>query len=99
MVCKYGSTTKGGCGRLGSKEFLPFLYVPNLSATFHVLKNQGGVDLSSPGDSGGPVYVGNSAWGTISGEAFSFDYLCTCDLIYVAINYVESGLGVVVLRQ
>jgi hypothetical protein len=44
------------------------------------------------GDSGGPVFSGESAYGTIScGDAST--------LIYSAVDFVESGIGVTVLTS
>ena len=60
-----------------------------------------GVDLASPGDSGGPVFTGSTALG-IMHACMSVDLECNNpaladDLLYVAIDYVETGLGVTVL--
>ena len=54
-----------------------------------------GADLVNQGDSGGPVYLSNSAYGLVEAEW----QLCACHLIYTAVNYVESGLGVRVLTN
>ncbi|MDQ6877349.1 MAG: S1 family peptidase [Candidatus Dormibacteraeota bacterium] len=97
LVCKYGTTTGYGCGYLTSKTFAPG-YVPNANGTFHILAKNG-VDLSNRGDSGGPVFLGNSAWGIISGEVLDFDNHCICDLIYAATDYVEGGLGVLIVTS
>ncbi len=56
---------------------------------------QPNLDLSSPGDSGGPVYYFNEAWGIVEGSWAA----CGCSLIYTAINYVETGVGVRVLTS
>lgn len=45
-----------------------------------------GFDLAESGDSGGPWFLNNTAYGTMSCQA-------GVDAIYVAIDVVESGLG------
>ena len=93
-VCKYGNITGDGCGVLDDKNYCAN-YVPNFNCTYHKLSNDG-VDLSTEGDSGGPVYKNQSAWGIISGSSYNIHTLCYCNLLYTPINYVESGLGAVV---
>lgn len=92
FVCHMGQATLYGCGEIASKSFRPS-YVPNATATF-IQVSAFGQDLSSPGDSGGPWWINNTALGVHSGE------ICfiTCnDALYVASNYVEGGLGVTIL--
>jgi Trypsin len=95
MVCKYGNESQYGCGFLVSKSHAPS-YVPNAQPTFMQVHFDGR-DLASSGDSGGPVFLGQSAYGIVSG-ARGVDGQPS-DLIYVAINYPESQLGVTVLMQ
>ena len=59
-------------------------YVQQVICTFILADNADGVDLSSPGDSGGPVYMGQTALGLISGESNG------TDLIYMAQNYLDK---------
>jgi len=47
-------------------------------------------DLGDHGDSGGPVFWGNKAYGVISGGDSSGG---TVDLIYTAINFAIGDLG------
>lgn len=96
LVCKYGVTTGYTCGVLVSKTLQPS-YVPNANATFMWVSANGGPDMVNPGDSGGPVFINNSAYGIVSGE-YGFPW-CMCDLIYTALDYVESGVSVTVLTQ
>jgi hypothetical protein len=49
--------------------------------------------LVNGGDSGAPVFKNNTAYGIVHGE---YDYV---QLIFVASNYVESGIGVTILTQ
>lgn len=53
--------------------------------------------MISEGDSGGPVFLGNSAWGIVSGQT-GFPW-CLCDLVYTAPDYVQSGLGILISKQ
>jgi len=93
-VCKYGKTTHYTCGRISDKNYKPS-YVPNAESTFiRVASTEGFGDLSEPGDSGGPWFLSNTAYGTMSGQIEPGD-----DAIYMAVNYVESGLGVSVMTS
>ncbi|MEM9292108.1 MAG: S1 family peptidase [Acidobacteriota bacterium] len=89
FVCKYGKTTGATCGFIVSKSLCPN-YVPNGKSTFIVVN--GSIDLSSDGDSGGPWYVGNSAYGIHSGG-----YPNDNRAIYMAVDYMTSQ-GYSVLR-
>lgn len=95
-LCKYGKTTGYRCGYLASKSFQPS-WVPNASATFHRAEPRGGPDMSSEGDSGGPVFNSNYAWGIVSGQ-YGAPW-CICDLIYTPVDYVQSGLGILISIQ
>lgn len=96
-VCKYGTATMFGCGTLDNKGFCA-AWVPNFNCTYHMVSNDD-LDLSSPGDSGGPVFRLNSAWGLTSGSTGNIHTLCQCNLVYTPLNYVEPGMGVWVLTQ
>lgn len=85
-VCKWGMTTGRTCGFIQSKSIAPG-YVQNAAATF--VRIDGAVTL--PGDSGGPVFVEDIAYGITSGRFTSDD-----DNVYMPINYISS-LGVSVL--
>lgn len=82
LVCGFGATSAYRCGRIAFKDYAPS-YINSPAATFIVLQ-QTGVDLSEPGDSGGPWYSGGVAYGIISGE------LDQVEAIYMAINYISS---------
>jgi len=94
FYCKYGKITFDGCGYLVSKWVAPGC-IPDVQATFMQL-HRDGVDLASGGDSGGPVYPGGTALGIV--EGWAGDGIID-DLLYTAVNYVESGLGVTVLTS
>ncbi len=89
FVCKHGKTTGYTCGYITSRTFKPS-YVPNASASF-IRVHRDDVILVKTGDSGGPWFNGNTAYGITSG--FIGD-----DGIYMAVNYVEI-LGVSVLTE
>ncbi|MBI5838635.1 MAG: S-layer homology domain-containing protein, partial [Chloroflexi bacterium] len=91
-VCKYGVTTGYTCGHISSKTVYGNVNPP-LAATFIRVDNTGGYnDLSSGGDSGGPWFLGTTAYG-IHHASSGID---PNDAIYMAINYV-GGLGVSVV--
>ncbi len=103
-VCKYGITTGYGCGYIVTTEFLKnsFRTCPDCTgeATWiHVHRD--GVDLSSGGDSGGPWFVGSTAYGVMSARLdFDDNDSTPDDAIYMAINYVSSSnLGIRVLTN
>lgn len=56
--------------------------------------HRAGRDLSSAGDSGGPVFLVGNAWGAHSGGINNGDG--TDDAVYMAENYLEIGLSVTV---
>lgn len=80
--CKQGKVTGWTCGELISKVFDPGA---GYNATFMYL--DGTYNLSSTGDSGGPVVNGNTAWGIAKGQV-------GWDMYYTALDYVEGGVTV-----
>jgi hypothetical protein len=100
FFCRYGFATAGNyaCGYLTANNVRGAM--PSPAATSMLLQDVD-TDLASPGDSGGPVFTGGTALG-IMHACISLDPECddpnrVDDLVYVAIDYVESGLGVTVL--
>lgn len=89
MVCKYGMTTGRTCGTISSKTFD---LGSNHNATFIRVNNNPDWNLSEPGDSGGPWFVEDYAYGSHVGAPGDD----ANDSIYMAINYISS-LGVSVL--
>jgi hypothetical protein len=86
FVCKYGIVTGYGCGTIARKDDIPSC-IPGARPVW-VRVSVGGAN----GDSGGPVYLQNSAYGTIScGDASV--------IIYDAVDFVEGGVGVTVLTN
>ena len=92
IVCRTGKSTSYRCGRIKAKNVCPS-YVQSCSSTFIRVEPIAGqpTPLSAPGDSGGPWFVENLAYGIHSGA-----YTTNPDSVYMAINYV-SALGVSVL--
>ena len=94
LVFKYGKSTGRTSGYISSLNIRPS-YVPNAQATFIRVDNtNGGGNLSSEGDSGGPWFTANTAWGSHCGEPADDPN----DAVYMAINYV-SGIGVYILTS
>jgi PKD repeat protein len=87
-VCKWGTVTGRTCGYIQSKSYDPS-YMPGDSDTF-VRVNGYGANLVSAGDSGGPWFLENIAYGITSGR------ISDGDAIYMPINYIE-WIGVSVL--
>lgn len=92
QVCKFGRVTGWGCGNITSVDSTGC----QNGGTQHIyLQAQQFVDLVDSGDSGSPTFRSNSAYGLISCMAGT-GYV---DGIYIAVDYVESGLGVTVLTS
>jgi len=90
-VCKYGKTSHYTCGYISSKNFMY-----QGQATYIRVDNTAGYDdLSSGGDSGGPWFLSNTAYGTHVGSPGDDPN----DAVYMAVNYVESGLDVSVMTS
>lgn len=90
-ICKQGQTTGQTCGNLISKSFQPgWLQCSPHTATY--LRLNASSSLVLGGDSGGPVYSGNTAYGLVSGSQYN-NGTQTIDLIYMGIDKI-SGLGV-----
>lgn len=74
--------------------------VPNANLTYIRATGGSGVTMAHPGDSGGPVYYGNLAYGIIQsrlpvgGVPGNPDHY---DVIYTASDYVQSGLDISIL--
>ncbi|MGQ0669973.1 MAG: hypothetical protein ACT4PO_09930 [Actinomycetota bacterium] len=89
IVCKFGRTTGYGCGTLWDKSYMPGTFCVNPANATWMLVNPvpAGPDLAEVGDSGGPVFVGNTAYGTINCQ------IGLASMIYMAQNYL-SNIGV-----
>lgn len=83
-VCKYGRTTGYTCGTIASTTLC------NNGSCTYVRVAGGSVNLSEGGDSGGPWFSGNTAYGTHCVGIGN-------DSGYMPVDYIEQGLGVSVV--
>ena len=93
-----GITTGYGCGYIIDKNYTKQANScethPCSNYPTWIRVHRDGVDLSTGGDSGGPWFLSNTAYGIMSAE-----FLGT-DAIFMAINYVpSSNLGIIVLTE
>ncbi|MEM9595222.1 MAG: S1 family peptidase, partial [Acidobacteriota bacterium] len=88
-VCKQGKTTGYTCGYITDKSYQSSS--PSTATATYIRVSRSGVDLSSGGDSGGPWFNGNNAYGIHHSGIGN-------DATYMAINYI-SVLGVSVLTN
>ncbi|MGP8323804.1 MAG: S1 family peptidase [Methanosarcinaceae archaeon] len=97
-VCKYGKTTGYTCGYIRSKDYNPGGV--NDQSTFIRVNNTAGWDvLSDSGDSGGPWFLTGDAYGTMTHKITPGTNGVGTDAVYMAVDYVESGLGVTVMTS
>lgn len=99
FVCKHGRTTDTTCGYIDHKSYRPnYGDGVQFNATF-ILVRPANEDMGNGGDSGGPVYVGGTALGIVSGETGpNCNPPNNCPyLIYMPIDYV-ADIGVQVLK-
>lgn len=87
-LCKYGYTTFNTCGEIESKTIAPS-YITSADPVFISVRNCG-VDMVTGGDSGGPVYSGNSGYGIVSGWMWGGVGCWTDKLIF---NHLTHALG------
>lgn len=66
FVCKYGITTGYTCGNITSTNYTPSSYVPGATADY-VWVDSTTQDQAEGGDSGGPWFSGETAYGLTSG--------------------------------
>lgn len=98
-VCKYGMTTAYTCGYISDKNFNPQTQ-QNKEPTFIRVKNTAGWDtLTDSGDSGGPWFNSNTAYGTTKAKITPGTNGVGTDAVYMAVDYLESGLGVSVMTS
>jgi len=80
FVCKYGKTTGYGCGYIIDKNYQPT--TPGSWGSTFIRVHRDGVDLAEGGDSGGPWFREDTAYGIMKSEIGD-------DAVYMAINYVD----------
>lgn len=93
-LCKQGVVTGYDCGSITSTTFCPN-WIQSCNAVFIRITNCP-VDMSTPGDSGGPSFFGNRAAGHISG--YYSDIFCANDQAIVSrIQFDTQAVGIGVL--
>jgi hypothetical protein len=95
-VCHYGPVTGYGCGTVNTKSLAPN-YVPHPHAVFVKAGNNCSSDLVQPGDSGGPIFYGNTAYGIMSRYYTDIFCLSHTQMIFDAIDLATnpySGVSV-----
>lgn len=88
FVAKYGKTTGYTWGYIEVKDYRP---QPEHTYTWVIVDNPYGQNLSSAGDSGGPWFSGNTAYGIHTGGTGDIAW-------YMPINFIEI-LGVTVMTS
>jgi len=83
-VCKFGKTTGNDCASVTSKTHNPS-YVPDANSTFIRVNKTGTDPFIDGGDSGGPWYYVEDAYGWTSGMANDRSYA-----IYMSVSYIPS---------
>ena len=99
-VCRYGVRTGAGCGEIYSKNVQPTGQQGckagcTFSATFVLVEKTSG-NLAVGGDSGGPWFSGNTAYGIMRSRGTAPDG--TVGEVYMPINYI-SVLDVSVITE
>lgn len=90
-ICKSGKTTDMTCGYIKTKDYAPG-YVLNAQPTFITAARSDCGNIVDGGDSGGPVWASDNAWGITSGRTIE-----SCErLIDMASNYLEGGLNITI---
>lgn len=100
FICKYGKATGYGCGYLDNDGFCA-TWIPGwggAACTYQMLRRDN-VNLADVGDSGGPIFLNNTAYGLVSGQTWNIRDFCECNLVYVQIEYPMSGINVSVLTN
>jgi hypothetical protein len=88
-VCHYGPVTGYGCGNLASKSYSPG-FIPSGTPTYLLIDPDCNADLSEPGDSGGPVFAGGTAYGTMTG--WMGELFCS-DKHWAIVDAIDQGLN------
>ena len=92
-ICKYGKTTGYGCGEVEEKT-ADAHWVENQTGRYISLKRCN-TDLSTEGDSGGPVFFNYSAFGIVSGWQFG-GLACKDELVFASVTYMQSNLPITI---
>jgi len=94
-VCKYGMATLYTCATIIDNQFRPnTARLTNPTATY-IRAGDSGERTTDEGDSGGPVFFGSTALGTVTGRLIVTPY--TVHMIYMPAEYIEQyGLDLIV---
>lgn len=96
-VCKYGRTTGYTCGEIQTKFYQPSACISGATATY-VYVHRNGVGMFDAGDSGGPVFLNNTAYGIGNCRVtYQEGPPKLQDEIFMAENYIEYGLNITVM--
>ncbi|NOK63379.1 MAG: hypothetical protein GFH27_549347n66 [Chloroflexi bacterium AL-W] len=92
-VCKYGKTTGVTCGTIQAKNAKPGYIKNGLNTFIRVKATDPSVVMTEGGDSGGPYWSGEFAYGTQTGKGFFFPD----EALYMAVDYFgDIGVSVAV---
>lgn len=86
VVCKYGRSTDYTCGTIISNTYRPS-GVPNATATYVRMGDANEVQAEG-GDSGGPVFFGQTAYGSVVGALQVDPY--RVDMIYMPADNIQA---------
>lgn len=89
---KMGNVTGFADGHIDNTGFCA-TWVPNYQCTY-IMGSHDGLDLTSPGDSGGSIWKSYSAWGVISGETFNIHTFCVCNVVWTPVDYIWQPLNI-----
>jgi hypothetical protein len=92
-IFKFGRST-GYSGAYIASLYDTVYWVPNCQAVFVRVHNDYVSPVAANGDSGGPWFLGNDAYGTTSGSEPYGD-----DAWYTAVDFIEEGLSVTILTN
>ncbi|MCP4306369.1 MAG: hypothetical protein GY788_16195 [bacterium] len=90
-VCHEGANTGYSCGQITTKHEHELWWVTNSAAFVRI---EGPLVNCQPGDSGGPWFYGNTAYGIYSGQNGSGS-VC----VFGAIDFAETAVGFTVLTK
>lgn len=92
-VCKYGYASASphyNCGEVEMKTYEPSWLLGNSEPVFILVKDCGTNMGGEPGDSGGPVFYGNTAYGTMSGWSWGGIGCWTDKMVFTATTHLQN---------
>lgn len=94
FACKFGMSTDYTCSTIIDNLFRPsFAELTNPTATF-IRAGDINEESTREGDSGGPVFFGNTAYGTVVGKIIVNPY--TVHMVYMPAEYIQQyGLSLI----